>query len=360
MWFLGILVLFAVVESTSACTTFCLRDGERIVFGKNYDWQVGDGHLFVNPQGLMREAFEEGARHVVWTSRFGNVTFNQYGRDFPSGGINEAGLVVELMWLDEGEYPAPDERAQIGNLQWIQYHLDTSATVRDVIASDAEIRIVANSPLHYLVADLQGEVAAIEFLEGKMVVHTGEDLPFPALTNSRYDQSREYLRTWRDQHGADLPRSNDSLPRFARTASQVLAYGRGEGKNGLADPVEYSFDLLADAAQGDHTQWSIVYEMHPESGEKKVYWKTHEVPRVKHLRLDELDFSCAEGARTLDLHLKAEGDVRSHLRAATPTSNRRLVRSSYRQTPFLAGLPAAEIDRVVNYPEAARCAGGVE
>jgi penicillin V acylase-like amidase (Ntn superfamily) len=28
------------------------------------------------------------------------VTFNQYGRNFPSGGMNEAGLVIELMWLE--------------------------------------------------------------------------------------------------------------------------------------------------------------------------------------------------------------------------------------------------------------------
>jgi choloylglycine hydrolase len=27
----------------------------------------------------------------MWTSRYGSITFNQYGREFPSGGINEKG-----------------------------------------------------------------------------------------------------------------------------------------------------------------------------------------------------------------------------------------------------------------------------
>src|SRR5262245_16558992 len=84
-----------------ACTTFCLRGGDRIVFGKNYDWTIEDGLLMVNKRGV-RRASGLGAASLParWTSRYGSVTFNQYGRDAPSGGMNEAGLVIELMWVD--------------------------------------------------------------------------------------------------------------------------------------------------------------------------------------------------------------------------------------------------------------------
>lgn len=47
----------------------------------------------------------------------------QYGRNFPTGGMNEAGLVIELMWLDGSRYPVPDARPAVDNLQWIQYNL---------------------------------------------------------------------------------------------------------------------------------------------------------------------------------------------------------------------------------------------
>ena len=60
--------------------------------------------------------------------------------------MNEAGLVVSAMGLEQTEYPAPDARPAISAFQWIQYQLDTAATVADVIASDAELRI-SNSDL---------------------------------------------------------------------------------------------------------------------------------------------------------------------------------------------------------------------
>ena len=61
------------------------------------------------------------ALSIAWTSKYGSATFNQYGREFPMGGMNEAGLVVESMMLFETEYPLPDTRSGIDPTQWIQY-----------------------------------------------------------------------------------------------------------------------------------------------------------------------------------------------------------------------------------------------
>ena len=78
---------------------------------------------------------------ISWVSKYGSITFNQYGKEFPTGGMNEKGLVVELMWLDETRYPEPDQRGVLNVLQWIQYQLDNSQTIDEVIASDKKIRI---------------------------------------------------------------------------------------------------------------------------------------------------------------------------------------------------------------------------
>src|ERR1700755_3020224 len=87
-----------------ACTTFCLKNKGEVLFGKNYDWNIGDGLIFVNKRGVSKEgaADKNAAR---WVSKYGSVTFNQYGRENPSGGMNEAGLVIELMWLEWTKYP---------------------------------------------------------------------------------------------------------------------------------------------------------------------------------------------------------------------------------------------------------------
>ena len=170
--------------AADACSTFCLKTPTQTVFGKNYDWHFADGHLMVNKANTERRS---KISDLTWTSRYGSVTFNQYGRNSPSGGINEQGVVIELMWMDSTRYPGDDKRLAIGNLEWIQYQLDTAATVEDIAASDTKIRILhTDEPLHYLAADAQGGVAAIEFLDGKMAFYRGDKLPVPALTNDTY------------------------------------------------------------------------------------------------------------------------------------------------------------------------------
>jgi choloylglycine hydrolase len=57
--------------------------------------------------------------------------------------MNEAGLVVEIMWLKESEYPPPDEHPTVNELQWVQYQLDNFATVTEVAANAERLRKTA-------------------------------------------------------------------------------------------------------------------------------------------------------------------------------------------------------------------------
>ncbi|HXT22260.1 MAG TPA: linear amide C-N hydrolase, partial [Thermoanaerobaculia bacterium] len=210
----GAVALLIGVAPGLACTTFVLRDGGMVLFGKNYDWSLGDGLLVVNPRGLVRTAIVgPGVRAATWTARFGSVTFNQYGVASPSGGINEAGLAIELMWLDEARYPDADQRPVVGNLEWIQYQLDRHATVGEVIASDVEVRIADNAPLHYLVADKSGDVAVVEFLGGRMAARRGRDVPVPALANDPY---ADELASWQ--------RGQGTRSRFSRAGRRALDF----------------------------------------------------------------------------------------------------------------------------------------
>ena len=123
------------------CTTFCLPGSEGPVFGRNYDWGVGVANVTINKRGLKKTALvEEGEDPAEWTSKFGSLTFNQYGHELPTGGMNEAGLVVEVMWLDETRFPTRDERKGLCELQWVQYQLDNCRNVEEVLATDSRIR----------------------------------------------------------------------------------------------------------------------------------------------------------------------------------------------------------------------------
>jgi penicillin V acylase-like amidase (Ntn superfamily) len=140
-----VVCLLAILTSSIAypCTTFVLRQGNRIIFGRNLDWYSGTGLVIVNPRNLEKVTIVNPSEKAVkWISKFGSITFNQIGRELPFGGINESGLVVEHMTLDETVYLSKDNRYAIGAFQWIQFQLDNYSTIEEVINSDTFLRIV--------------------------------------------------------------------------------------------------------------------------------------------------------------------------------------------------------------------------
>ena len=323
-----------------ACTTFCYQRDSAIVFGKNYDWNVEDGLVIVNKRGITKTAFTE-ANPAAWTSQFGSVTFNQYGREFPSGGINEKGLVVELMWLDETVYPEPDRRRALPTLQWIQYQLDNAATVDDVVASDAKVRIsdAGSARIHFLVADATGAVATVESINGRTVFHRGQDLPYPVLTNDMYQVSVTYAR---EVAPGKTIRTRSSLDRFVRAS-------RGLGGNGES-PIGDAFTLLDEVAQ-DFTQWSIVYDL----GDKRAWFRTRDQREIRYIDLDGLDFSCRTPVRIVDLNASLQGDVSKKLQDYSTDANRKLVRAAFSETDFLRNTPPEAVEGLARYPEATAC-----
>lgn len=332
-----------------ACTTFCADGPSGPVFGKNYDWSVDDGMVLVNKRGVTKTGMSP-ERPARWTSRFGSVTFNQYGREMPCGGINEAGLVVELMWLDSTEYPAADDRPSLSNLQWVQYHLDVSATVDDVIAGDADVRISGESQarVHFLVADRLGATATVEFLDGRMVAHRGDSLPYPVLTNHPYETSLEYLSAHAGFGGDRPPGGTDkSLDRFVRAVRGVRDFDRAAAERA----VDAAFDILSAVSQGASTKWSIVYDL----GAMRVYFRTFNNPLVRFADVGGFDFACDSPVRMLDIDADVDGDAGPHFEPYTTAANLRLVKSAFARTDFLQDTPANVLALLAGYPETTEC-----
>lgn len=295
-----------------------------MVFGRNYDWLTGNGMVCTNLRGLYKTSDKTSDGETIsWTSKYGSITFNQYGKEFPTGGMNEKGLVVELMWLDGTKYPDADDRPAVGVLQWIQYQLDNCSTVDELIATDKTVRIASKgtTPLHYLVADSSGNVATIEFLNGKMKVHKGKDLPFAVLANDTYASSVEYA-TKRLGNAGNNYFSSNSMDRFAKACNMVKAFQ----KESTGTPViDHSFSILDDVAQGTHTKWSIVYDI----TNKKIYFKTLGYSPVKNLAFSSFDLNCSAVSKTYDMNQAGEGNIASSFIDFTIGINRKLVTKSF-------------------------------
>ena len=333
--FLSVLLL---ARSLTACTTFCLDAGGRLVFGANYDWDTGIGLVMVNKRTVAKVALT--GRPARWTSRFASITFNQYGREFPTGGMNEAGLTIALMGLDATQYPVVDSRPSVGILEWIQYQLDVSATIDDVIAQSQSVRIAGGKGLHYLICDRTGRAATIEFLGGALVAHKDEALPVAALANNTYEDSIAYLKTITGFGGSrPVPTGINSLERFARAASLMRQTPAG------TDPVARAFEILDAVHQPDYTKWSIVYD--PTEG--AVFFRTDRHPEVRSIAFQSVDASCASSVKVLDLNDD------SGWADYTTERNMSLVYAAYDQTPFLAGASDEERRDTALHPDQDVC-----
>jgi penicillin V acylase-like amidase (Ntn superfamily) len=298
-----LLLAGSFVERAWCCTTFCLDSPDGPVFGANLDLFIpGDGLVFINQRGVAKSGFGPSTTGVVvkWVSRYGSVTFNLAGREWAFSGMNEAGLVLSSMELLRSQFPERDERPSLPIGPWAQYILDTCGSVREAINAASRVRIEdAAPPVHFLIADADGNGAAIEWVDGKLVCHTGGSLPVKAMTNMRY---RRALAAY-ERGGPKWWWSNpgESAERFA------AAQARNESFNADADTtaVEYAFETLTHVVAAPHTRWNIVYDV----PKREVWFRSVQSPAVKHLALGAFDLSCGGPVLMLDVNAALDGDV---------------------------------------------------
>ncbi len=338
--------------NAEACSVFVLSGTESAVVGRNYDWHTGIGMLVTNQRDVEKTAL--AARNPLqWVSKYGSVTFNQYGRGFPCGGMNEAGLVIEVLWLDETRYPDPDDRPVVSTLQWIQYQLDTAASIDEVMASDQRLRIqtISGTNVHFFVAQRDGECATVEFLNGERVMHRGSSMLARALTNSTYQESSGAFAR-RKLSSGEPPCDGSSISRFVCAAELARRYAKvGEQGNGEAtNAIDYSFAILDRVAQGDFTKWSIVYD----TARLRIHFRTLAAPLPRFVEFRTLDFSNQTAVQVLDVNKNLAGNLADKFDPYSQQINRRMLQAALKQTPIFEALPNIFIENLVVYPDSFR------
>ncbi len=272
-----LIICLFTMRNASACSAFCLQSDHHAVLAKNLDWPVDDGLILMNCPGITKSAFGTSAKRLTWVSRYYSITFNQFGKEFPLGGMNEAGLVVEELNMPAYDAVVDSCRYGLNEFQLVQYLLDNCATLEEVSGYLEKILVTpALVSLHYLVMERSGGSLILEpDQNGITVIST--DLTPPVLSNNPYMESLKYLSKFRG-FGGDLPvvHREGSNERFVSMAGMLNRSFDG-------NPVSTAFAMLDTVSQMD-TRWSIVYDV----SNLTVSLKFHNCRHVRTFHLEEL------------------------------------------------------------------------
>lgn len=194
------------------------------------DWSESDEpELWFVPSGTDRGGTGDATSHR-WTSRYGSVVTSMWGMGTVDG-LNTAGLGAHALYLDPEDvtFAEPDGRPTVSNALWVQYLLDTYASVAEAIADIDTVRITSpmfrglQMGIHIALEDASGDSAIIEPIDGRLVVHHGREFTVMANSPSLDEQiaNRDRYRPF----GGELPPPGDitSVDRFVR-ASYFLHY----------------------------------------------------------------------------------------------------------------------------------------
>ena len=233
----------AATPPADACTRLVyLGARDDVITARSMDWKTDVAtNLWIFPRGMARNG-QAGPNSVTWTSKYGSVIARGYEVS-TTDGMNEAGLVANVLWLVESEYPAYDGRGPgLSIAAWAQYVLDNYGTVKEAVEAlrAQPFTVVTDkvpgedrlATLHLSMSDASGDSAIIEYIGGKQVIHHSRD--YQVMTNSPVFDQQLALNTYWKQIGGTvmLPGTNRAADRFARASFYVNAIPKSE------DPVK--------------------------------------------------------------------------------------------------------------------------
>lgn len=307
-------LLSFTTSAALACSTIVLGLPDRPIVAYSFDFDAtGAGFMIVNPKDATRRSIMEDTA-AQWPVRHASVTFNQIGPGMPAAGMNTAGLVVTLMWNNEAVYGGNAGAPAVNELEFIQRLLDTAGSVDEALASLDDMRIEGTVPIHYLLADRSGGIAAITPAKSGLQVHTGKDMPHPALTNTSYAALLEEIGAFdgfggdRAIHRNDGSKDPGSLDRFA-----VAAFAARHA--GPAPKADTAFGVLHDVANSE-TRWQIVFD----PSAQRIAFRISGEAGVHHVDLADLDSGCTDRPLTVDLSKLTDRSVTAGLAPIDPAA----------------------------------------
>lgn len=231
-----LLIIIFLSQDIEACTRVMYQGPNgTIITARSMDWKDEiPANIWIFPRGMDRNG-EVGSNSIKWTSKYGSVIASSWDIA-TSDGMNEKGLVANLLWLAESKYPVFDTTGTQMGLSiasWAQYVLDNFATVAEVVTELSKEEFVVVSAylpgterfttLHLSVSDASGDNAIFEYIDGKLVIHHNRS--YQVMTNSPTFEKQLAIDTyWEGIPGTImLPGTNRAADRFVRASYYIKA-----------------------------------------------------------------------------------------------------------------------------------------
>lgn len=229
------LIIFAQTNNAPACSRVVYQGpNNTIITARTMDWESDiQTNLWIFPSGMERNGVV-GPNSLKWTSKYGSVIASAYEMS-SSDGMNEKGLVANILWLSESEYLAWDGKSKPGLsiAAWAQYVLDNFSTVNEAVTEleKENFAIVVDempglhklATLHLCLSDATGDNAILEYINGKLIIH--HDKSYVVATNSpTYEKQLALAEYWNEIGGTImLPGTNRAADRFVRASFYIKA-----------------------------------------------------------------------------------------------------------------------------------------
>ena len=323
-----LLIITFLSQDIEACTRVMYQGTNgTILTARSMDWKTEiPANLWIFPRGMERNG-AVGSKSITWTSKYGSVIASAW--DIATAdGINEKGLVANVLWLAESAYPEFDSTGSNNGLSiaaWAQYVLDNYATVEEAVTelSKEEFIIVSEyipgtdrfTTLHLSISDKLGDNAIFEYIEGELVIHHNKS--YQVMTNSPTFEKQLSINTyWEGIPGTImLPGTNRAADRFVRASYYINAIPKTDNTRVALASVfsvirncSVPFGITSkDEPNISSTRWRSVAD------QKNIvyYFETVQTPNVFWVDLVSIDFENLKNSKMLvvDNNITYNGNV---------------------------------------------------
>jgi len=305
------------------------------IVGRNMDWTEKMGTtLYAFPKGIKREGLAK-INPARWTSKYGSIAVGVWD-GATTDGMNEAGLVANILYLAETQYGERDAAlAGISVSLWCQYFLDNFATVAEAVKAAASVQFrafeivhkgtPADAPVHLSLSDATGDSAIVEILDGKPVIHHGPQ--YTVMTNSpTYDEQLVLLKQYAGLGGKKpLPGTSEAEDRFARGAYYLtqLPENPESYQEAVAGVLSVIRNMATPIGANDPVRPNIsatLWRTVSDTTNKRYYFEFTNMPNVVWVDLSKLNLKAGAPVQSFDMasDIDASGEVSGKFQPTKP------------------------------------------
>lgn len=324
-------------RESKACTRVVYKGPNNTVLtGRTMDFSIEiPANQWIFPRGMKRSG-EVGENSIEWVSKYGSLGVSTWDIAIADG-MNEKGVVANLLWLVESNYPTfnkEGEREGMAISLWAQYVLDNFATVSEAVEElrQESFAIVSDfipgtdkfTTVHLSISDATGDNAIFEYIEGKLVIH--HDPSYTVMTNDPpYEQQLAIAKYWENIPGKTfLPGSVTAADRFVRASffinsipqtdnTRVAVAGVFSVIRNVSVPYGFEIEGYPNLST---TRWRAVADQK----DLVYYFETALTPNTFWVDLKKIDFGEKTGVRKLDLsdNKTYSGEVSAKFKKSKP------------------------------------------